>query len=301
MTMLLIMKVWIAWMVVPLAAWAGVLILRPGISDAKRFVLFMIGTSLVITLFVELFVLRGDIGRMNTVFKFYLQVWVLLGISAAICFIWLLADLSQWIPGWRGGWQVVVTVLATAAGLYLLLGSMDRIKFRWNLEAPHTLDGMAYMQYVSYANYGVTMNLDEDYRAIRWLQENVQGSPVIVEAAPAGVQYTWLSRYSIYTGLPDVVGWEWHQIQQRVLASSQVIARGQEVDAFYNTVDTQLAMDFLTRYNVRYIIVGQLEKAKYIPITSDIASGLLKFEQYNGTFWQEVYRDGQTVIYEVIP
>jgi uncharacterized membrane protein len=181
------------------------------------------------------------------------------------------------------------------------MGSIDRIKFRWNPEAPNTLDGMAYMEHVVYGNYGVTMTLDEDYRAIRWLQENVQGSPVIVEAAPAGIQYMWHSRISIYTGLPSVIGWEWHQIQQRALSAGLVIARGQEVDAFYNTTDAHAAQDFLAKYNVRYIIVGQLERAKYVPATEDILSGLDKFEQYNGSLWQEVYRDGQTIIYEVLP
>ena len=150
------------------------------------------------------------------------------------------------------------------------------------------------------------MNLSEDYRAIRWMQDNVQGSPVIVEAAAAGVQYSWLSRFSIYTGLPDVVGWEWHQQQQRVLESDQVVARGQETDTFYETTDANAARAFLKKYNVKYIIVGQLERAKYTPgpyaaVPDDSPDGLLKFDQYNGTLWQEVYRDGQTAIYEVLP
>ena len=57
----------IAWPVLPLMVWAGVLILRPGQSDARRFVLFLVGTALALTLMVELVVLVGDIGRMNTV------------------------------------------------------------------------------------------------------------------------------------------------------------------------------------------------------------------------------------------
>ena len=126
------------------------------------------------------------------------------------------------------------------------------------------------------------------------MQENVQGSPVIAEAPSAGVQYTWLNRFSIYTGLPDVVGWEWHQIQQRLMFTEIVKARALEENAFYTTADVNEALNFLRKYNVRYIIIGQLERAKYL-------GGLDKFVAYNGIFWNEVYRDGQTVIYEVPP
>ncbi|MBV6467864.1 MAG: hypothetical protein PGMFKBFP_03237 [Anaerolineales bacterium] len=52
-------------------------------------------------------------------------------------------------------------------------------------------------------------------------------------------------------------------------------------------------MAFLVKYNVRYIVVGQAESV-YYP-----GAGLLKFAQYNGVFWTEVFRDGQTIIYAV--
>ncbi|MBE3040629.1 MAG: hypothetical protein IMZ62_17675, partial [Chloroflexi bacterium] len=295
----------ILWLALPTAVWAAILLFRPGFSDGKRLVLFMVGTSLLLTMVVEFVVLKGDIGRMNTVFKFYLQAWVMLGISAAAALGWLLTEFRKWLPGWRTAWQVAATLLVTGSALFLLLGGMGKIRDRMNPAAPHTLDSMTYMDYAQYADYGVDMDLSEDYRAIRWMQDNVQGTPVIVEAASAGVQYRWHQRFSIYTGLPDVVGWEWHQVQQRVLDSGTVIARGKEVDAFYATTDLAAARDFLRKYNVRYIIVGQLERAKYAPGTQNgpvpegAPDGLIKFEANNNIFWHEVYRDGQTVIYEV--
>jgi uncharacterized membrane protein len=79
----LVLKVAIAWLVLPLAAWAGVLLLRPGQLDVKRFVLFLVGAGLTLTLVVEIVVFVGDVGRMNTVFKLYLEVWTLFAISAA--------------------------------------------------------------------------------------------------------------------------------------------------------------------------------------------------------------------------
>jgi len=285
----------ILWLALPLAAWAGVLILRPGLSDIKRLVLFMIGTSLVLTMAVELLVVNGDVERMNTVFKFYCQAWIMLAISAAASFAWLVGELRRWLPAWQRIWKIAAVMLAAGAALFILFAGSGKINSRMAPDAPHTLDSMTYMAYSQYSEFGVNMDLSQDYRAIQWMQRNVQGSPVIVEAAAAGVQYTWLTRFSIYTGLPDVVGWQWHQQQQRVLFSDQVISRGAEEDAFYTTTDVQAAQSFLRKYNARYIIVGQMERAKYA------GPGLAKFETMNGKLWREVYRQGQTVIYQVLP
>jgi YYY domain-containing protein len=288
----------ILWLAFPLAAWAGVLILRPGLPDTKRLVLFMVGTALVITMFVEILVVKGDIGRQNTVFKFYMQAWVLLGVSAAAAFNWLLGEFRKWSLGWRAAWNMIASILVACSALFLLIYGIAKVHDRMSPAAPHTLDGMTYMAYTTnYFEYDVNQSLDlsEDYRAIRWMQENVQGSPVIAEAPSAGIQYTWLNRFSIYTGLPDVVGWEWHQIQQRLTFTEIVRARGVEENAFYLTTDVNEALDFLRKYNVRYVIIGQLERARYV------GGGLDKFTAYNGIFWNEVYRDGQTVIYEVPP
>ena len=296
----------ILWLALPLAVWAAILIFRPGISDLKRLVLFITGTGLLLTMMVELIVVTGDIGRFNTVFKFGVQSWVLLGISAAADFAWLITELRKWLNGWRVFWQTVSTLLVAGAALVLLVGGADKIRDRMAVSTPHTLDSMTYMAYAHYAEFGVDMDLSEDYRAIQWMLANIQGSPVIAEAAPAGVQYAWLGRFSIYTGLPDVVGWEWHEEQQRVLDEATVQARGREVDAFYTTTDLAAASAFLTKYNVRYIIVGQLERAKYAPgapggpAPVGAPDGLLKFDANNNVLWQAIYRDGQTVIYKVI-
>ena len=59
------------------------LMLRRNISDIKRFVFFLTGVSLFATLLVEMVHLVYDVGRMNTVFKFYNQVWIMLSLCAA--------------------------------------------------------------------------------------------------------------------------------------------------------------------------------------------------------------------------
>ncbi len=281
----------LAWVILPLASWAGLLLLRRDLPDAKRLVLFLIGTALVVTLVVEVVVVRGDIGRMNTVFKFYLQAWTLLAISSAAAFAWLMGEMHLWKAGARNAWQVTLTILIAGAGLFTLLATVDKMRDRM-AEAPHTFDSMKYMAYASYADQGVDFPLSEDHAAIRWMQENVQGSPVIVETNCP--EYRWCSRYTIYTGLPGVLGWNWHQRQQRALnPPNWVTDRVTEINDFYTTSDPAAAYAFLKKYNVGYIVVGRLEHA-YYP-----GPGLDKFAAQNGVLWTDVFHEGQTVIYEV--
>jgi YYY domain-containing protein len=282
----------IAWFVIPLVIWVGLLVFQPNLSDAKRAVLIMIAAGLSLTLMVEIIVLVGDIGRMNTVFKFYLQVWTLLALSAAAGFGWTLSSLKRWSNSWKSFWQIIVILLVSSAALYPLLGSTAKINDRMVTGVPATLDGMAFMEYAQYDDLGKNMDLSQAYHAIRWLQENVKNSPVIIEGNM--VEYHWGTRNTIYTGLPNVIGWNWHQRQQRASASEDLIQeRITEVNEFYLTTDQERAKSILDRFGVEYIVLGQLEHALYPGI------GLDKFEAFDGELWDEVYRNQDTVIYRV--
>lgn len=289
-----LLKVQIVWLALPMAVSAGVLMLRPDWSDEKRFVSFLVGTALLLTMMVELIRLSGDIGRMNTVFKFYLQAWTLLSVSAAAAFFWLLPAVQEkWKPGWQTGWQTTLTLLAAGALLFPLFGGFDKIRDRMSSLAPHTLDGMDYMPFSEYADNGQTMQLDEDYRAIQWMQENVEGSPVILEANVP--EYRWGNRFTIYTGLPGVVGWNWHQRQQRAITPGDwVWERVNQVEAFYLSTSREETERILDTYDVSYVVVGQLERVFYS------GPGLEKFGLWENDLWQKVYEDGQTAIYQVL-
>jgi YYY domain-containing protein len=286
----------IGFLALPLAFLAAILILRPDQPDTKRFVFFLIGTALVITIAVELISLVGDIGRMNTIFKLYLQAWMMLAISAAVALGWLLNVFPFWRLRWSAIFQTGLYALLAGAFMFTLTATTDKIADRITADAPHTLDGMNYMNYSEHWD-GQIMDLSQDYRAIRWLQDNVEGSPVIVEANCT--EYRWCTRMTIYTGLPGVVGWNWHQRQQRGIFSIQVQTRVDEVVAFYTTLDIQAARSFLKKYDVRYIVVGQLERNIY-PLVDGTPDGLAKFKEFEGAHWREVYKDADTTIYEVI-
>ncbi|HEX2981162.1 MAG TPA: DUF2298 domain-containing protein, partial [Anaerolineaceae bacterium] len=290
---LAMLGIWTGWLIVILGLWASVLLFRPGMPDRKRLVLFLFGTGLVITLFVEFMALRGDPGRQNVIFKFYFQVWTLFALVAAAGLGWLVEAAARWRPRIAFSWQIALTLLVTSAALFPLMGGLDKIRDRMAPTAPHSLDGMAYMQVAEYTDDWGAMQLSQDYAAIRWLQENVIGSPVIVEANLRNL-YRWGSRMTVYTGLPGVVGWEWHEQQQRaVLTDPWVSNRVFEVGSFYQTTDVEAAKAFLQKYNVEYIIFGQQERGLYP------GAGMDKFEQYDGVYWREVYNQGDTVIYQV--
>ena len=111
---------------------------------------------------------------------------------------------------------------------------------------------------------GGAYDLKWDLEAIRWLLDNVVGSPVILEGhAP---EYRWGGRYSINTGLPTVLGWNWHQRQQRAAADDQEVwNRVGEISTIYNTLDWDQAESLLDKYNVRYIVVAPWSGATMRP------------------------------------
>ena len=289
---LLALGVRIAWLVWPLMVAAGLLLLRRDLEPARRFVLLAAGLGLGLTMVVELVTLKFDLGRMNTVFKFYYVAWALLGVSAAACLWWRAARRFA-APVWAAAaWWLVAGSLLAGAALYPLRAVPARAVDRMAAEAPRGLDGLAYLEHAVHHDQGRPLNLAEDLAAIRWLRRHVEGTPVIVEANIP--EYRWGSRITINTGLPGVVGWNWHQRQQRAVAGDQrVWDRVNAVTDFYRTVDRDEALAFLERYGVELIVVGGLERAYYPP------EGLAKFEALDGELWREVFRDGETVIYRV--
>ena len=99
----------------------------------------------------------------------------------------------------------------------------------------------------------------------------------------------------MYTGLPSIIGWDWHQRQQRAVLPGDLVSRRiQDVNTLYNTPDMLEAQSILDKYDVSYLYVGDLERAYYRP------EGIAKFEQMvmNGDL-EIVYQDTAVTIYRV--
>jgi uncharacterized membrane protein len=135
------------------------------------------------------------------------------------------------------------------------------------------------------------LQLASDLRAIEWLWDNVPGSPVIAEGnAPL---YSWGSRVSIYTGLPTIIGWDWHQTQQRFGFRHMIEERLRDVRTLFTDANPQRALEILRRYNVRYVYVGELERVYYPE------AGLRKFDEMVGRDLELVYDQDRVRIYRV--
>ena len=249
--------------------------------------LFLLGLALFIGIGVDLVRVEGDIGRMNTLFKYYLEIWVLFSVVSAYM-LWQLGTsgfLKTALGVGSGIWVMALVALLGSSLIYTTFGSRARLSDRFS-DSPPTLNGMAYMSEAVHQEQGQSIRLEWDLEAIDWVLDNVKGSPVILEAHLS--QYHWGSRFSIYTGLPTVIGWPWHQIQQRTAYSFAIDDRAEDVREMYETVDHKRALELLREYRVRYVIVGDLERITYP------GNGLSKFE----VLGRKVFENDRTGIYE---
>src|SRR6266581_1493467 len=210
----------------------------------------------------------GNYPRMNTVFKFYFQAWALLSITcgAAVYFIYEGFRSVVRFDGWerwvtRGVlviWSVALLVFFLAGLVYPIVGSYQRTNHY--MQRTNSLDGLNYLQ--SYD--------PGDYAAIRWLNNHVQGSSIIVEAFnPQGGDYSDYGRISVFTGLPTLMGWAGHEYQWRVnwlnkdYNAADFYRRGADSNTIYTDTHPSEVLALMARYNAQYLYVGPLEQLTY--------------------------------------
>ena len=238
-----------------------------GDARVAPFVLLLVLVAALLTLAPEFVYLKDNFGaRMNTVFKFYYMAWAMWAVGSA----YAVYALTQ--RGLRLRWAVgVTTTLLVGAGLfYPVLAVQTRTN---NFDGAGTLDGMAYME----------QSQPADYAAIRWLQQNVVGSPVILEAI--GPQYSQGGRFAAHTGLPTVLGWAGHEYQWRG-DTPEPGTRDADVKTLYSTRLWTETQALLEKYEIEYVIVGPLEISTY----GEIAA--VKFENALETVFEA---DGVTI------
>jgi uncharacterized membrane protein len=237
-------------------------------SRSFVFLLLTLGTILVIA--PEFVYLRDQFGyRINTIFKFYYQAWMLWSLVAAFATAYLLQSL-------RGVKNIIFSVLIGlvifAALLYPALSLLTKTEY---FKPTHgfTLDDFD----------RVARETPDEAAAIEFLRTVPDG--VIAEAV--GGSYSNYARISTYTGLQTVLGWPGHEAQWRGDYAPQG-SRSDDIEKLYTTSRWEEAQAIIDQYNIRYIYIGFLEY-------SSMAVKETKFQMH----LKPIFQQGGTVIYEV--
>jgi YYY domain-containing protein len=183
--------------------------------------------------------------RMNTVFKYYLQMWLLLGCGAAVL-VW-----SAWQTA-KHRWAVAVPLTAFATlGLFTSVsGAIGYIRHPHAISPTPTLNGTAYLEGAN----------PSELAAYQWINREIAGIPVVLEAH--GDPYQAFSRVSMNTGLPTLLGWQYHLFQQG-RSRDEIEARAGHVREIYETEDPVRLETLLEEYGIDFIFVGSLEQHAY--------------------------------------
>ena len=250
------------------------------ISDSGRiaesstlFVLLIIATGLLLTLVVEFVYIKDTFNsRMNTVFKFYYQAWVLLALASAYG-VYYIAKKAGGLG--RVLFPAGVVVLFALGMVYPLAAGFDKAG---GFAPQPTLDGLAY----------VRQHSPDEYAAVQWLNEHVLDTSVILEVS--GGSFSAYGRVSSRTGLPTLLGWGGHELQWRG-NYDEPGRREPDINAIYSSTDTQSVLTLLEKYGITYVYVGSLERGKYSP------AALAKFDR----FMDVAFQQGNVTIYERRP
>ncbi len=265
------------------------------------FALLLAFLGLALTLTTEFFYLRDDFGvRMNTIFKFYFQGWVMMALASAYGVWWV----SQHAGGWLRSVFIAGTALLIAGGLvYPVMGIISRdngFQQAPQLSAAATFAGETINQWAAHP---------DDWAAVQWLRLHGRGAngsgpdgsvPIILEATGGG--YENAGRISAFTGFPTLLGWTNHESQWRG-NNSAIDQRSPVVSTIYTTSSASQALQLLQEWQVQYVIVGDTER-QYVTKQCqaaqppcDPAKALAKFAQ----FLTPVFQQGSTTVYRVPP
>ena len=232
------------------------------------FLLLTLGTLLVLA--PEFVYLRDQFGyRINTIFKFYYQAWILWSLVAAFGVGYLLQSLRGFADV---ATRIVIGVVIFCGLLYPVFGVMTKTN-NFKPGFGYNLDDFARVQ---------RENAD-DAAGIEFLLTQPEG--VIAEAI--GGSYSYYGRIATYTGYPTVLGWPGHESQWRGGSELQG-SRQEDINLLYSTVRWEEARNVIEKYNIRYIFIGNLER-----------TSMRVSEEKFAMYLEPIFQQGSTSIYKV--
>ena len=250
---------------------------RHTITDVFAVLLIILSTLLI---FIPEFFYLKDIYptyyRANTMFKLVFQAFMMLQIVSAYVIYRMTVIINYQRLKQKIFIFIFLLVSAVLVCFVLTYPYLAVNAYYGNLKNYQGLDGITYLK-----------NLyPDDYLAINWLNANIKGQPVILEAQ--GDSYTDYARISTNTGLPTLLGWTVHEWLWR--GTYDIPApRIDEVKNLYETTNLQTAKDLLQKYNVQYVYIGTLEFQKYPKLDE------AKFQHLG----RIIYQHGTVRIYQI--
>ena len=261
--------------------------------------IFMSGIAVVSFLLLaapEIFYVRdiyaGSYKRSNTMFKFTFEAFVLLSLVMAYTFFRFLCiqrkNRSRFAGIIAGA---VVLALLICIPMHYPLVAIEQRTGEISLDNYVGLDGTTALETRNSPQLtGGDGDLAAYAQAINYLNANVTGSAVICEAY--GNSYTDNCVVSAYTGLPTIIGWQTHEwlwrFQGVVNSQGELVSdpskpdvwkdiltpRQTDVKTIYTSSDIIEVSRLLKKYNVTYLIVGDLERTQYVSINDSILKSL---------------------------
>lgn len=185
--------------------------------------------------------------RANTMFKLTYQAFIMFGIVTGYIAVRLVSEAKTR--------HLKYPLVVAFAVMYLLPMSYLplAIKGFYGSIKPSNYKGIYGLNFLKEQHPG-------DYEAVKWLNENVKGQPTILEAN--GDSYTGYCRISAVTGLPTVQGWYVHEWLWRN-DPNEPRERGKEVETVYESQDLEKTLEVIRKYDIQYIIIGDLERQKF--------------------------------------
>jgi uncharacterized membrane protein len=249
-------------------------------NEPTIFVLLLVLLGGLLVLGPEFVYLRDLFGwRMNTIFKFYFQAWLVWSLAAAYASAVLLRRLrGAWGVLFSLGW-VALVVASLAYPVFSLWSKTNGFK-----PGEWTLDSTLYYR----------RQAPDEMAAIDWLSRAPLG--VVAEAVPAeGGSYSQYARVATFSGQPGVLGWVGHENQWRG-GDNPTGSRQSDLQRLYCSRDWKESRDILERYDIRYVMVSPLERSTYKADASLCPLGVVdtKFQRNLTTAFQL----GQVTVYE---
>jgi YYY domain-containing protein len=255
--------------------------------------LVLFAIAMIMTLIPEFFFLNDYYGgsRMNTVFKVYYQVWLLMAVASALAAVAIWKAFRRNVAA-RYLLPTGLAVILVAGLAYPVVGGKQWLDWRNPDRDWQGVDGLAYIEDdPRYAG---------EYAAIDWLLDNAAEDDVVL-AAGGGEWDNEIGRIASGSGVPAIIGWHGHEAQWHLgdpAFQASLLTRIADITTLFSGPPTD---ELLDRYGVTLIYIGPTEtqgigaepSATFAPGPFPGAND----PNYPGPGWSEVFNEGGSRIY----